>query len=82
MYSHNRYFKYECLLVKLKKGLNLSYIFIGNNLVVVRLVINRRIVMNKGRIVEVLSSDSFAENAQNQYTKSLLNVVLTTDGCK
>ncbi len=70
------------LLVKIKKELDVSYIFIGHDLAVVRLITNRIIVMNEGKIVEILSSENFACNAKNQYTKSLINSVLTVDDIK
>ncbi len=66
------------LLLKLKQELNLSYIFIGHNLAVVRLVTSRMLVMNSGKIVELLASSDFVSKAQNQYTKELIAAVLTT----
>ncbi len=70
------------LLVKLKSELNLSYLFIGHNLAVVRLVTSRMLVMNQGKIIEALPSKDFMASAQNEYTKSLIQSVLTTRDSK
>ncbi len=66
------------LLVKLKAKLNLSYLFIGHNLSVVRLVTSRMLVMNQGKVVEALPSKDFMTSAKDDYTKRLIQSVLTT----
>ncbi len=70
------------LLVKLKRELDVSYIFIGHNLAVVRLLSQRMMVMNQGKIVETLASSDFINTARNDYTKQLINAVLTVDDRK
>ncbi len=66
------------LLLKLKKQFDFSYLFIGHNLAVVRIVSSRMIVMKNGKIVEMLASNDFVRSAQNDYTKTLISSVLTT----
>ncbi len=70
------------LLVKIKKEFNISYIFIGHDLAVVRLITNNIIVMNNGKIIERIDSENFTENANNKYTKTLIKAILTTHDCK
>ncbi len=67
------------LLSILKRDLDISYIFIGHDLAVVRLLTSRMIVMNEGKIVEELASKNFYKTAQNPYTISLINSIFTTN---
>ena len=61
------------LLMELKRKLGLTYVFIGHDLAMVRSVTNRILVMHQGKIVERLSSDTLMTEAQNPYTKKLLD---------
>ena len=60
------------LLDRLKKELNMSYIFVSHDLNVVKLLCERIIVMNKGEIVEQGLALDILENPQNDYTKKLI----------
>lgn len=70
------------LLIKLKKEFDISYLFIGHSLAIVRLITQRMAVMNEGKIVEILESNNFCELAKDPYTLRLIDSVLTTDDCK
>ncbi len=70
------------LLVDLKKKLDISYIFIGHNLAVVRLVTDRIAVMNEGKVIEIIESENFSKKATQSYTNKLIDSVLTTDDRK
>ncbi len=67
------------LLSKLKKDLDISYIFIGHDLAVVRLLTSRMVVMNEGKIVEELVSKNFQKTAKEPYTIRLIESIFTTD---
>ena len=64
------------LLIRLRKELDLTYVFIGHDLAVVRSVADRIAVMYAGLIVEELNSDDL-EKAQHPYTKRLLQSVFS-----
>lgn len=63
------------LLAQLKKEQQLTYIFIGHDLAVVKQITNRMLVMCNGEIVEELDSRALCENANHDYTKQLLQSV-------
>ena len=60
------------LLVSLQEDLGLSYLFISHDLSVVRAISHRVLVMHKGEIIEQGSIKEIFEQAQHEYTKSLL----------
>jgi oligopeptide/dipeptide ABC transporter ATP-binding protein len=64
------------LLIRLRKELDLTYVFIGHDLAVVRSVADRIAVMYAGLIVEELNSDDL-DKAQHPYTKRLLQSVFS-----
>ena len=64
------------LLMRLRKELDLTYVFIGHDLAVVRSIADRIAVMYAGLIVEELGSDDL-EKAQHPYTKRLLQSVFS-----
>jgi peptide/nickel transport system ATP-binding protein len=53
----------------------MSYIFVSHDLNVVRLLCERVIVMNRGRIVETGSADDVLNNPQDDYTKTLVQAI-------
>jgi peptide/nickel transport system ATP-binding protein len=63
------------LLDRLKRELGMSYIFVSHDLNVVRLLCERVIVMNRGRIVESGSADDVLNNPQDAYTKTLVQAI-------
>jgi peptide/nickel transport system ATP-binding protein len=63
------------LLDRLKRDLGMSYIFVSHDLNVVRLLCERVIVMNKGRIVESGTADSVLRNPQEAYTRTLVGAI-------
>lgn len=68
------------LLKDLQKEKELSYIFIGHDLAVVRNISHRIIVMYLGRIVEVIDSNKLITEAVHPYTKALLGSVFSVRG--
>ena len=64
------------LLSRLRKELNLTYVFIGHDLAVVRTIADRIAVMYAGMIMEELRSEDLAE-AQHPYTRRLLQSVFS-----
>ncbi len=64
------------LLVKLQKQFNLTYLFIGHDLAVVRSITDSIAVMYAGTIVEKLPSKNL-EEAKHPYTKKLLESVFS-----
>ena len=67
------------LLIKLRKELNLTYLFISHDLSVVRHISDRVAVMYLGKIVEITTSDNIYSNPKHPYTKSLLSAVPIPD---
>src|SRR5580704_13714710 len=63
------------LLQDLKQSLGMSYLFVSHDLNVVRLLCDRVIVMQTGRIVEQGSSAQVLGDPQNAYTKELLTAI-------
>lgn len=60
------------LLAQLQRDFGLTYLFISHSMPIVRYLATRIAVMHRGRIVEVNSTEQITENAQHEYTKSLL----------
>lgn len=67
------------LMNKLKKDHNLTYLFIAHDLSMVKYISDRVGVMNKGKIVELASSDELYEFPLHAYTKSLLSAIPLPD---
>lgn len=63
------------LLDRLKRDLGMSYIFVSHDLNVVRLMCERVIVMNKGRIVETGTTDAVLNKPSDEYTKTLIHAI-------
>ncbi len=60
------------LLWKLRKELDLSYLFISHDLNVIYSICDRVMVMEKGRIIEQGPVEEVYENPRQEYTKKLL----------
>ena len=63
------------LLADLKRRLGMSYLFVSHDLNVVRLLCDRVIVMNAGRIIEHGPAEAILSNPKDPYTKSLIEAV-------
>jgi peptide/nickel transport system ATP-binding protein len=63
------------LLQELKQSLGMSYLFVSHDLNVVRLLCDRVIVMQTGKIVEQGASDQVLGDPQNAYTRELLTAI-------
>ena len=61
------------LILKLKKELNLTYLFITHDLWVARFICDRIAVMNSGKIVEQGKTEEIFNHPQHSYTQMLLN---------
>ena len=70
------------LLMKLKKELNLSLLFISHDLAVVNAISDRIEVMYLGKIVESGSPDDLLANPQHPYTNALIEAVPGLDRTK
>jgi oligopeptide/dipeptide ABC transporter ATP-binding protein len=64
------------LLIRLRKELDLTYVFIGHDLAVVRAIADRIAVMYAGMIVEELPSEDLTK-ARHPYTRRLLQSVFS-----
>lgn len=67
------------LLADLQERKDLSYLFIGHDLAVVRQIATRVVVMYLGRIVEVADRDSFYAEPLHPYAKVLMAAVPSTE---
>jgi oligopeptide transport system ATP-binding protein len=67
------------LLMRLRKELNLTYLFISHDLAVVHNICDRVAVMYLGKIVETTTSDELYSNPLHPYTISLLSAVPVPD---
>lgn len=63
------------LLLELREKHKLTYIFISHDLSVVKLMSDRMMVMNAGKIVEFGAADTIYENPQSEYTKKLIAAI-------
>lgn len=61
------------LLLRLKKELQLTLLFISHDLPLVRHIADRIAVMKKGHLVEIKESESLFQKPEHDYTKTLLN---------
>jgi oligopeptide/dipeptide ABC transporter ATP-binding protein len=60
------------LMLSLKHGYGLTYLFISHDLDTVTYVSDRIGVMYRGKIVEMINSERFASKARHPYTRFLL----------
>ncbi|MDR4948081.1 ABC transporter ATP-binding protein [Neobacillus cucumis] len=67
------------LLLDLQEEFNLTYLFIGHNLSIIKFFCDRVAVLYKGRLVEVADSDRLYTNPFHPVSRMLLNSVLTLD---
>lgn len=63
------------LLDRLRRELGMAYIFVSHDLNVVRLLCERVIVMNRGRIVEEGEAESILRAPRDSYTRSLVTAI-------
>ncbi len=63
------------LLMQLREKFGFTYIFISHDLSVVKFMSDRMIVMNKGKIEEMGSSDQVYENPGTEYTQQLISAI-------
>ncbi len=63
------------LLARLRQQLGMTYLFVSHDLNVVRLLCDRVIVMNKGRIVESGTASDVLIRPRNDYTKALIAAI-------
>ena len=61
------------LMLKLKKDLGISFLFITHDLAVAKFIADRVAVMYLGQIVEISSKDDLFKNPLHPYTKALLS---------
>jgi len=64
---------------KLKKELELTYLFVAHNLLVVKHISDRIAVMYLGHIVELAKSEELFEKPMHPYTESLLSAIPIPD---
>lgn len=63
------------LLLRLKKELGLTYLFISHDLRIIEAISNRVMVMYQGKIVEIGSTQAIYNNPSHPYTKSLIKLI-------
>ncbi len=63
------------LLMELREQFDLTYIFISHDLSVVKLMSDRMMVMNKGKIEEIGTADEVYLNPKSDYTKRLIQAI-------
>ena len=68
------------ILKDLQEHLNLTMLFISHDLPVVRQMCDRVAVMQNGRLVEIQDAESLFATPQEDYTRSLLNLMPRLDG--
>lgn len=67
------------LLEELRVKLNLTYLFIGHDLSVVRHICDRVAVMYLGKVMETGTSDTLFSDPQHPYTRALIDAVPNPD---
>ena len=67
------------LLKKLQKDLNLTYLFISHNLIVIKHMCDRVAIMYLGKIVEMARRGALFESPQHPYTKALISAIPVPD---
>lgn len=67
------------LLMWFRSWLKLTYLFIAHDLMVVRNICDRVIVMYAGKVAELAEKDEIYRNPLHPYTRSLLSAVLAPD---
>ena len=67
------------LLMRLKKSLNLTYLFIAHDLSIVRYISNRIAVMYLGKVAELTDSDELYDNPLHPYPRALLSAIPVPD---
>jgi oligopeptide/dipeptide ABC transporter ATP-binding protein len=67
------------LLEELRLRLNLTYLFIGHDLSIVRHLCDRVAVMYLGRVMETANSEELFSNPQHPYTRALIEAVPNPD---
>jgi len=70
------------LIIELQKELNLTYLFISHDLIVVEYIADRIMVMYLGRLVEIGSTDKIFNHPIHPYTKALTSVIPIPDICQ
>lgn len=70
------------LLLDLQEEFQLTYLFIGHNLSVIKFFCDRVAVMYKGKIVEIAGSDELYKQPNHPVSEMLLDSVLTLDANK
>ncbi|MEO1624006.1 MAG: ABC transporter ATP-binding protein [Bacteroidota bacterium] len=63
------------LLIQLRESLQLTYVFISHDLSVVKLMSDRMIVMNKGKMEEYDDADVIYASPKTEYTRKLINAI-------
>ena len=67
------------LLMRLQESMNLTYVFIGHDLSVVRYISDHVAVMYLGKIVEMTSSDELYNHPLHPYTQALISAAPIPD---
>src|SRR6056297_1389801 len=67
------------LLEELRRKHNLTYLFIGHDLSIVRHLCDRVAVMYLGRVMETATSEELFSNPQHPYTKALIAAIPSPD---
>lgn len=67
------------LLLELREGLGLTYLFISHDLAVVSEIADKVAVMYLGKVVERARADEFYQSPRHPYTKALLDAVPVPD---
>ena len=73
MYRSRRWF--SVCWTRLRRQLGMSYLFVSHDLLVVRLLCDRVLVMNSGRIVDGGPAESLLSKPTHDYTRSLIEAV-------